>query len=109
MLGFLKQKQVDYAFKRKQEIQIRLDRFNAAFLVQNVFKVKGQGTAFAGKVLRGKIKTGQNIYFSGTWGKVEAIEGLNKSLAEAEEGSSVAITVSGIETPIERGALLHLK
>jgi hypothetical protein len=64
----------------KKEIQIKLGRFTSSFLVQNVFEIKGHGKVFAGKVLRGKIKIDQNVYFSGSWGKIDWIEALQKPL-----------------------------
>ncbi|GEM_PF-3590665 len=111
MLEFLvqKQNQLDHFQRRKKEIQIKLDRFSSAFLVQRIFEVKGHGNALAGKVLRGKIQVGQMVHFSGEWGKIESIEEFKKGLFEADEGKSVAIKISGIETQIERGSMLHLK
>lgn len=112
VFGFLTQRQdspVELFNKRKKEIQVKLGRFDSSFLVQNVFEVEGKGTALAGRVLRGTLKAGQRAYFDGFWGKVETIECFDKPLLEAEEGKSVAVTVSGFERPVPRGAMLHLK
>lgn len=111
MFGFLQQKQVQLDLKewKKKEMTVKLGRFSSSFLVQRVFEVKGHGKAFAGKILRGKIKIGQNVYFSGTWGKLESIEAFKKLLFEANEGESVAIKITGVELPVERGSMLHFK
>lgn len=111
MFEFLFEKQNDreQAKIRIREISVKLDGFEASFLVQQTFDIKRHGICPAGKVLRGIISPGKKVYLSGFEGTLESIETKGKILERAGEGDFVALKIKGLEMPIKRGDLLHFK
>ena len=111
MFDFLSQKQqeIDPARIRIREISVKLEGFDASFLVQQTFDIKKFGTCPAGKILRGKISLGQKVYLSGFEGTLNSIEAKGKKLEEAREGDNVALHIKGLEMPVKRGDIIHFR
>lgn len=81
--------------------------------IQSVLNITGVGTVPTGKVLSGKVKTGDKVIFmpSGVKGEVKSIEMHNKPLERpAEPGDNVGINVRGIgKNDVRKGDIMSLE
>jgi bifunctional enzyme CysN/CysC len=78
--------------------------------VQYVIQIPGNGRGYAGRILSGTIKTGENIIVlpSGVSSSVETIYTDDEETAAAEEGQSVVISLSD-EIDVSRGDMIVRK
>ena len=72
-----------------------------AFIVENVFAIRGRGTVATGQVLRGTIRTGDDMFlvregFSKQV-RIVRIETFNRTLGEASTGMSAGLQLQGVE------------
>jgi elongation factor Tu len=79
--------------------------------VDDVFSIKGRGTIVTGKIERGAVRVGDEVYVNGDTGHIKTtvtgIEVFRKTLDEAKAGDTVGIMLKDLsKTDVRKGDIL---